>query len=407
MPYTFEEVIQNEMIKEHRRRPQPRYPVWLEGLKVFLMFMGAACMISYAAFNARGYTTVLYSIPFYVQPWLTTYVRRKWNSVIKDMIVAVVFIVCLLFAPTLSTGFVALGYVIMLTGYQLIREFSYEPEREMGICIMIINGAFFLFAGLLIILHRQWEFEVLLNLLTVVYALLFLKYRHYLTVEDLIGTQKKAGEKINFSEHRIKHYNNRILWAFCGVVVLFVIIANGLGADKALAKVFDDIFIRVEENLHGAWLSNRPTNIGATMEGGREWLVTSDEFTLAKLCGYIIRWILSYWYVLAAVVFALYLIKEDYMRRKEKRKYERLEYTETTEFYKGTAQKRRHRSLAQLLDRSEENLVRRAYYKRIKGEMGKTVERSDTPKQVGDKLPDAKELTKRYNEIRYKGEKIK
>ena len=51
--------------------------------------------------------------------------------------------------------------------------------------------------------------------------------------------------------------------------------------------------------------------------------------------------------------------------------------------------------------------MRRAYYKRVKGEMGKTVERSDTPIQVGEKLPDAKELTKRYNEIRYKGEKIK
>ena len=39
--------------------------------------------------------------------------------------------------------------------------------------------------------------------------------------------------------------------------------------------------------------------------------------------------------------------------------------------------------------------------------MGKAVDRSDTPMQVGEKLPDAKELTKRYNEIRYKGEKSK
>ena len=159
-------------------------------------------MISYAAFNARGYTTVLYSIPFYVQPWLTTYVRRKWNSVIKDMIVAVVFIVCLLFAPTLSTGFVALGYVIMLTGYQLIREFSYEPEREMGICIMIINGAFFLFAGLLIILHRQWKFEVLLNLLTVVYALLFLNgMDHMITGELGIGLYGRYADDFYLIHH--------------------------------------------------------------------------------------------------------------------------------------------------------------------------------------------------------------
>lgn len=319
MPYTFEEVIQNEMIREHRKRPQPRYPIWVEGLKVFLMFMGAACMISYAAYIAAGYEAVPYTIAFYVQPWLTTYVRRKWNAVIKDLILAVIFAAWLLLAPNLATGFTALGYVILLTGYQIIREFSYEPEREIGTCVVII----------------------------------------------------------------------------------------GLGTDRALARVVDQVFTKAEDNLNGAWLGNRPPSMGTPLEEGREWLVTEDEFTLAILCGYIIRWILSYWYALAAVVFALYLIKEDYMRRKEKRKYERLEYTETTEFYKGTAQKRRHRSLAQLLDRSEENLVRRAYYKRVKGEMGKTVERSDTPKQVGDKLPDAKELTKRYNEIRYKGEKIK
>ena len=121
MPYTFEEVIQNEMIREHRKRPQPRYPIWVEGLKVFLMFMGAACMISYAAYIAAGYEAVPYTIAFCVQPWLTTYVRRKWNAVIKDLILAVIFAAWLLLAPNLATGFTALGYVILLTGYQIIR----------------------------------------------------------------------------------------------------------------------------------------------------------------------------------------------------------------------------------------------------------------------------------------------
>ncbi len=404
MPYTFEEVIQNEMIREHRKRPQPRYPIWVEGLKVFLMFMGAACMISYAAYIAAGYEAVPYTIAFYVQPWLTTYVRRKWNAVIKDLILAVIFAAWLLLAPNLATGFTALGYVILLTGYQIIREFSYEPEREIGTCVVIINGAFFLFAGLLMILHHQWGFETLLSVQTVCYAVLLLKYRHYLNVDELIGEQKNTKEKTEFSEQRIKNHNNRMFWAFCAIAILLIVVIIGLGTDRALARVVDQVFTKAEDNLNGAWLGNRPPSMGTSLEEGREWLVTEDEFTLAILCGYIIRWILTYWYVLAIAVFVLYLIKEDYVRRKEKRNFEKLGYVETAEFYKGTAQKRRRRSFAQVFDRSEENLVRRAYYKRVKGEMGKTVERSDTPREVGEKLPDAKQLTKRYNEIRYKGD---
>ena len=407
MPYTFEEVIQNEMIKEHRKRPQPRYPIWIEGLKVFLIFMGAACAISYAAFYAGGYKAILYTVPFYVQPWLTTYVRRRWNTVIRDALLSVVFVAWLFLAPNLATGFTAMGYVVLLTGYQIVREFSYEPEREAGTCIIAINAAFMVLVGLLMILHRQWQFISVLNILAVGYAVLFLKYRHYMTVEELIETEKAAEERSNFSEQRIKDHNNRLLWFFCGIIVLIIAAVNEVGVEEALVHIVDKAVIRVEENLNGAEKVIKPTTNATVFDKELEWFEESDEFTLARLFGYIIRWILLYWYVLAILVFILYLLKEDYVRRKEKRKYEKLEYTETKEFYRGTAPKRFRRSLAQLLDRSEENLVRRAYYKRVKGEIGKTVERSDTPIQVGEKLPDAKELTKRYNEIRYKGEKRK
>ena len=234
-----------------------------------------------------------------------------------------------------------------------------------------------------------------------------LKYRHYMTVEELIETEKAAEERSNFSEQRIKNHNNRLLWFFCGIIVLTIVAVNEVGVEETLVHIVDKAVIRVEENLNGAGKVIKPTSNDVVFDEEWEWFEESDEFTLAKLFGYIIRWILLYWYVLAIIVFVLYLLKEDYVRRKEKRKYERLEYTETKEFYRGTAPKRSLRSIVRWLDRSEENLVRRAYYKRVKGEMGKTVERSDTPMQVGEKLSDAKELTKRYNEIRYKGEQSK
>lgn len=407
MPYTFEEVIQNEMIKEHRKRPQPRYPIWIEGLKVFLIFMGAACAISYAAFYAGGYEAILYTVPFYVQPWLTTYVRRRWNTVIRDALLSVVFVAWLFLAPNLATGFTAMGYVVLLTGYQIIREFSYETEREAGTGVIAINAACMVLVGVLMILHRQWQFISVLNILTIGYAVLFLKYRHYMTIEELIGTEKGSEEKSNFSEQRVREHNNRMFWVFCAIIILIIVVVNEAGTEEVLVRNIDKIVIRVEENLNHGGQKIKPIRATPVLEEQVDWLEENYEFTLARLFGYIIRWILMYWYVLAIIVFILYMIKEDYMRRKEKRKYEKLEYSETKEFYKGTATKRSRRSLAQLLDRSEENLVRRAYYKRVKGEIDKTVERSDTPMQVGEKLPDAKELTKRYNEIRYKGDQSK
>lgn len=407
MPYTFEEVIQNEMIKEHRKRPQPRYPIWIEGLKVFLIFMGAACAISYAAFYAGGYEAILYTVPFYVQPWLTTYVRRRWNTVIRDALLSVVFVAWLFLAPNLATGFTAMGYVVLLTGYQIIREFSYETEREAGTGVIAINAACMVLVGVLMILHRQWQFISVLNILTIGYAVLFLKYRHYMTIEELIGTEKGSEEKSNFSEQRVREHNNRMFWVFCAIIILIIVVVNEAGTEEVLVRNIDKIVIRVEENLNHGGQKIKPIRTTPVLEEQVDWLKENYEFTLARLFGYIIRWILMYWYVLAIIVFILYMIKEDYMRRKEKRKYEKLEYSETKEFYKGTAPKRFRRSLVQLLDRSEENLVRRAYYKRVKGEIGKTVERSDTPMQVGEKLPDAKELTKRYNEIRYKGDQRK
>ena len=46
--------------------------------------------------------------------------------------------------------------------------------------------------------------------------------------------------------------------------------------------------------------------------------------------------------------------------------------------------------------------MRRTYYKRVKGEMGKKVKRSDTPMQVGIKLSDLEPLVQQYNEVRYR-----
>lgn len=53
----------------------PRYPVWIEALKVFLLFMGACCVLSYTAYFENEYMGILYTLPFYALLWLSTFIR--------------------------------------------------------------------------------------------------------------------------------------------------------------------------------------------------------------------------------------------------------------------------------------------------------------------------------------------
>ena len=147
----------------------------------------------------------------------------------------------------------------------------------------------------------------------------------------------------------------------------------------------------------GGQMSDRIKHDFAKWDGS-----TQEENGLTVLMGDIIQGIILGWCVIAVVALIIYLIHEERMRRREERDFEGLDYEETHEFYRGTASKGMRNRLVSILDRSPENLVRRAYYKRVKGEMGKKVKHSDTPMQVATKLSDLEPLVQQYNEVRYR-----
>lgn len=404
---TYEEFINNEVLQVEKEKPLPKYPIIIEAMKVFLLFAGAVSIVSYAAYYSGGFDAVLYTLPLYVQPWITTFVRRRFSKVVLDAALFVIFAAWLLLSPALVVTLLAGAYMLAVTAYQIVREFSESEEREAGIVIVCFNAVLMLAVGIFAIIQGLRSFEWWLGGLALMYAVLFARYQHYIAIEGAIKHLEGAVQHSNFSVRRVRRINNRIVWSF----VIFMLTAVGTVYLVGLNKVVEQAAVEVIEYIEpdigkgyaagapgtGGQMSDRIKHDFAKWDGS-----TQEENGLTVLMGDIIQGIILGWCVIAVVALIIYLIHEERMRRREERDFEGLDYEETHEFYRGTAPKGLRKRFASILDRSPENLVRRTYYKRVKGEMGKKVKRSDTPIQVGIKLSDLEPLVQQYNEVRYR-----
>ncbi len=404
---TYEEFINKEVLQVEKEKPLPKYLIVIEAMKVFLLFAGAVSIVSYAAYYSGGFDAVLYTLPLYVQPWITTFARRRFGKVVLDAVLFVIFAAWLLLSPALVVTLLAGAYMLAVTAYQIVREFSESEEREAGVVIVCFNAVLMLAVGIFAIIQGLRSFEWWLGGLALMYAVLFARYQHYIAIDGAIKHLEGAAQHSNFSVRRVRRINNRIVWSF----VIFMLAAVGMVYLVGLNKVVEQAAVEVIEYIEpdigkgyaagapgtGGQMSDRIKHDFAKWDGS-----TQEENGLTVLMGDIIQGIILGWCVIAVVALIIYLIHEERMRRREERDFEGLDYEETHEFYRGTAPKGLRKRFASMLDRSPENLVRRAYYKRVRGEMGEKVKRSDTPMQVGTKLSDLEPLVQQYNEVRYR-----
>lgn len=404
---TYEEFINNEVLKVEQEKPLPKYPIIIEAMKVFLLFAGAAGIVSYAAYYNGGYDAALYTLPLYVQPWIATLVRRRWNQVVLDVVLSVIFAAWLLLSPALVVTLLGGVYMLGVTAYQVVREFSESEEREAGILIICLNAVLMVAVGIFAIVQGMRGFEWWLGGLVLVYAVLFARYQHYIAIADAIKHLESAAQHSHFSTKRVRRINNRIVWSFIALMLASIGLAYATGLNDAVEKAAAGVIAQIDignKKYYSVGASGTSTEMSDKIKDDRaKWDGSTQEESVWM--GNIIRGIIIGWCVIAVTALIIYLIREDRMRRRSDGNWEDLGYEETHEFYRGTAPKRSRRRLSQIMDRSPENLVRRAYYKRVKAEMGKAVKRSDTPKQVGAKLSGLEPLVRQYNEVRYKNEK--
>lgn len=406
---TYEEFINNEVLQVEKEKPLPKYPIIIEAMKVFLLFAGAGSIISYAAYYNGGSEAVLYTLSLYIQPWVTTFVRRRFGKVVLDTVLFVLFAAWLLFSPALVVTLLSAVYMLGITAYQIVREFSESEEREAGIVILSMNAVLMLAVGVFAIVQGLRGFEGWLGGLALVYAVLYARYQHYISIEDAIKLLEDAAQHSNFSIRRVRRINNRIVWSF----IIFLLAAVGavyaIGLDQTVERAAYEVITLVEPDVSqeysvgasgaGGHMSDKIKHDFAKWDGSQQ-----DENNLSVLMGNIIRGIILGWCVIAVIALVIYVLREESRRRCAETNGEDLEYEETHEFYRSKAPKSLRDRLAVWRNKSPENLVRRAYYKRVRGEMGKKVKRSDTPMQVGAKLAEVKPLVQQYNEVRYKKE---
>lgn len=403
---TYEEFIDLEVLKVEKEKPLPKYPIYIEALKVFLIFMGVAGVVSYAAYYCGGYDAVLYTLPLYLQPWIATYVRRRWKKVALDALLLVLYAVWLLRSSALVVTLFSGAYMIGVTAYQIVREFSESEEREAGILVAFINVVLMLAIGIFAIVQGLRGFEWWLGGMAILFVVLFVRYQHYVAIEGAMKHLKAAAQHSYFSMRRVKQINNRIIWSFIGILLSVIGLAYVVGLDDVVENMAEEVVEYINFESHKGFSLGAPGTSTVMSDLAEDeppkWDGSRAESDFTCALGDISAVIFIVWSVLTIGVLIAHLIIEERMRRKDEKKTEDLELKETKAFIRSSAPKRRRRSLAQILDRSPENLIRRAYYKRVKGEMGKAVQRSDTPKQVGGKLTDMETLVEQYSEVRYK-----
>ena len=123
-------------IDDYRR---PRYPVWVECLKVFLMFSIGGLVILYAAYDLAAETNryLLFAAGFFLMPVISTVVRRYSRNLLLFLFPHALFIVYdLMLSPDLILTALGMLYVIALILYGMVRQMSRQPEKEMSMIVL-------------------------------------------------------------------------------------------------------------------------------------------------------------------------------------------------------------------------------------------------------------------------------
>lgn len=386
---------------------QPKYPVIIEALKVFLMLVGIVPIMLYAGYDLAGrtYEYSWFAIGFMLMPWISTYVRRCISSIFAYILVHLILGSWLLLSPHLILTCFGVIFWIILTVYGIVRQMSKESERELSMAMLLLVIAAMVAIYILAVDRNCLEFTPVLMSLAIIYGIMFLYYQHWIGVHDALKSIDKEG---NFSVRRIIGFNNKMFVAYLGIVVALFAILYVAGMDdminwlttmmilfvRKLARIIDEAepeegYIEEEAPAQSESGSGDSWMPAETPEPSPFWLFL--EFLLEVV------------FIVLVIGFIVYCCYSLFKRFSEVHKYQEQGYEETKVFYKAAPKEKKpkRRSLKELFDNSPENKIRRAYYKKVRGQMGKRVHPYETPTEVAETLADVKEMVQAYDEARY------
>lgn len=396
---------------------QPKYPVVIEALKVFLMVFAVEAAIIYAAFDLAksSYDFMWFAAGFMLMPWISTAVRRCVGNIFVYIIVHALMGAWIFLSPHLVLTTLGIIYWLILTVYGIVRQMAKESERELSFATLLMTMGTIACIYILAVDRGTLAVTPVLLSIAILYGILFLYYQHWIGVHDALKGIDKEG---NFSLRRIIQFNNKMFLAYLGIAIAVCGILYVAGMNDVInwatsmmvgvVRHFSNILASIDgsEGYLGEEESSAPEGDGEGNAGLSSLLAEPPESSPIWLA---LEFILEIVFFAAVIAFIAYVCYSLFKRFSNVRHYQELGYEETKVFYKSVPKEKKpkHHRLKDLFDNSPENKIRRAYYKKVRGQMGKKVQPYDTPIEVAETLPEVREIVDAYDQARYAKDDLK
>ncbi len=393
----------NERMPEKNAHKAAKYPLWLECYKVWLMFSFPLALLMFIAYFLGGSSMLYFPAVMLVFPIIATIARRVFKNLFLFLLAHIAMGAWFLLSPSVYLTVGGGIYLILLMVYGLVRQLSSEGEGDLGYTSLYVCIALMMVIYILAEYLGRTGFIKILVPMTIVYAALFFFYQHRTSVMDAL---KAMDRKSNFSVPQILRFNS-------GMFLIYLVIIAGIFATLYFVGLSDllrkagNLLIVLIKRLMRALLRVPPTEEAVQEEEHIIQEMTQDNPMSGLDSGVtspfwiFMEKILVVVFIIAVVIFLGYLAVQLYKKFNASYKFQGAGYEETKTFYKEDKTEETVMPKLKWYDRSFENRIRRQYYRKVKGAVGKIVFSSDTPREVGEKLPAARDIIPDYTKVRY------
>lgn len=390
-----------EQMADEKYYKVPKYPIWIECIKVWLLFGIGFFPILFAQYYQTKDPMTWFLAGLLIMPALSTLVRRVVRWIIPYFVLQIGMCAYAFLAKDLVVLSVSLIFLIVLSVYGITRSLSKEAERELDFATLYAAVGSMLIVYLLSVFLGVESYERYLLSYGLLYTLIFLFFDHHVTVMMSLKNMDKQG---NFSTKRIIRFNTNVYLVYLGIASVFFMILYFTGFSRVLSWG-GNMLMRLIRYLVGL-ISGEPEKYQASeiVEGDPD-PAESEQMALpagetSPFWDFMqhVMVIVFVLFILAAIVLIIIQIVKRFQGHTS---YRETGYEEYKSFYSEYKPEKEKKQRLSIFDRSPENRIRRAYFKKVRREIDKSVLRSDTPVEVSEKLTDVKEIVDAYNEVRY------
>ena len=387
-----QELDQHTAVKE----AQALYPVWMEGLKVWLLFAPILIImlaVIYADFGYNGWWLVT---GYMIMPFISTFIRRKTSNLILFILMSAVMALWVLVMPELLLRILGGGFCFLLMVYGIVRK-NGKNERPLTLVYMIFVLAILTITDLVILSKELAEYQAAVLLQGLIYTGLFLFLQHRTALVDSLA---EIDRKANRSARQMARFNSLLYWVFFVFIGLLFFVLYEIRLGNLLSLLANYVLLG-GRRLVRLIFSIQPTEKALEQEAD---IIQKTNVDIIDLLGgqtaafwVVTQRILVILTIVGGIVLAVWLMYQMYKRFGHREVYRETDLEVSREFYSSGLSR-----LAKKERRTKpEEPVRRKYYHLVKDEMGEKVQPSDTPTVVADKVPAVNEILTDYEQVRY------